>query len=406
MSRLQPRLRLDVTGRDVLAGCAHAVASPASHLSRITEGFGGTDDALVALSVRSAFDALLTEVDWPIGSEVMVTALTIPDMPRIIRHHGYVPVPVDVDLDTLAPSLQALRTAVTPRTVAWLHAHLFGTRTDLRPATAMLGLLGIAVIEDCAQAYTGRDFAGTPGVAVSMFSFGTIKTATATGGAVVRVRDDAFRARVATRLRSWPQESGPSRLRKIVKTGGLLCLARPRVYSCVTAHLRNIGKDPDAWVHASARGFPHDDFFAAIRHRPSPALLALLDRRLHQDTAARIVARREVGELLRGCLPSSMRLLGRSCPIRTHWVFPVVCEDPIGLREALHAAGFDATSRSSLVVVTAADGTAPPNSTTALARIVYVPLPPRDDANAIGRLALTLSRVAPTATADLHALAA
>ena len=403
MSRLQPRLRLDVTGRDVLAGCAPTGASSAAHLSRITDAF--SPDALVALSVRSGFDALLAEVDWPIGSEVLVTAVTIPDMPRIIRHHGFVPVPVDLDLDTLVPPMHTLRYAVTPRTVAWLHAHLFGTRTDLRPATAMLARLGIDVIEDCAQAYTGRDFAGTPGVAVSMFSFGTIKTATATGGAVVCVRDAALRSRIAARIGSWPQERPPSRLRKIVKTGALLCLARPRVYSRVTAHLRSIGKDPDAWVHASARGFPHDDFFVAIRHQPSPALLALLDRRLHQDTASRIAARREVGELLRACLPPSVRLLGRSCPVRTHWVFPVVCADPTGLRTALLAAGFDATSRSSLVAVAAADGTVPPNSRAALAGIVYVPLPPHEDTETMGRLALTLSRAHPP-TVELRALAA
>jgi perosamine synthetase len=391
MNRLQPRLRLDVTGRDVLAGCAHIATSHSAHRSHITDGFSASGDALVALSVRSAFDALLAEVRWPTGSEVLITGLTIPDMPRIITHHGYVPLPVDVSLDTLVPSMQALRAAVTPRTVAWLHAHLFGTRTDLRPATAMLERLGIVVIEDCAQAYTGQDFSGSPGVAASLFSFGTIKTATATGGAVMRVHDPDLRDRIGARMRCWPQERPPTRLRKIVKTGALLMLGRPRVYSRLIAQLRSIGKDPDVWVHASARGFPHDDFFTAIRHQPSPALLALLDRRLHQDTVTRIAARREVGELLRACLPAGVRLLGGACPVRTHWVFPVVSADPDRLRATLVEAGFDATSRSSLAAVTGPDGTTPANCTKALAGIVYIPLPPRDDPDTIGRLALALT---------------
>jgi dTDP-4-amino-4,6-dideoxygalactose transaminase len=52
----------------------------------------------------------------------------------------------------------------------------------------MEALLGFArkhsllVIEDCAQAFAGRDYSTHPETDVSMFSFGSIKTATALGG--------------------------------------------------------------------------------------------------------------------------------------------------------------------------------------------------------------------------------
>jgi len=48
---------------------------------------------------------------------------------------------------------------------------------------------GILVIEDCAQAFTGQDYTGHPETDVAMFSFGSIKTMTALGGALLRVKD-------------------------------------------------------------------------------------------------------------------------------------------------------------------------------------------------------------------------
>ena len=59
--------------------------------SRIGPHAGG---ALACLSVRSGFDLLLAALDLPPKSEVLITALTIPDMVRIIKDHDLVPVPL------------------------------------------------------------------------------------------------------------------------------------------------------------------------------------------------------------------------------------------------------------------------------------------------------------------------
>lgn len=55
------------------------------------------DDCLIILSVRSAFDLALRSLRLPPGSEVLLTALTVPDMVGIVRSHGLIPVPVDID---------------------------------------------------------------------------------------------------------------------------------------------------------------------------------------------------------------------------------------------------------------------------------------------------------------------
>lgn len=53
-----------------------------------------------------------------------------------------------------------------------------------------LRLMAIRMYEqDCAQSFAGMAYTGHQDADVSMFSFGTIKTATSFGGAILRVRD-------------------------------------------------------------------------------------------------------------------------------------------------------------------------------------------------------------------------
>ena len=66
------------------------------------------DEAIVFLSVRTGWDLLLTALALPAGSEVVTSAVTIPDMVRIIEHHGLTPVPVDVDAVGLEIDLEQL----------------------------------------------------------------------------------------------------------------------------------------------------------------------------------------------------------------------------------------------------------------------------------------------------------
>ena len=83
---LVPRLRLDISWGDLAVGmvaCAWA-HDVERRTADIESRFGEGGDALVAYSVRSALDAYLSEVTWPAGSEVLVSALTIPHMVRII----------------------------------------------------------------------------------------------------------------------------------------------------------------------------------------------------------------------------------------------------------------------------------------------------------------------------------
>lgn len=372
---LVARLRLDITWPQLALGAVACVtAGGIEHrTARIERGFG-PGDGLVAYSVRSAFDAYLSEVGWPRGSEILVSALTIPHMVRIIEHHGYRPVAVDLDPATLLPTPDVLGRAISPRTVAWLHAHLFGTRTDLSEHGAICRRSGIVVIEDCAQAYDGHAFHGSPESDVAMFSFGTIKTTTALGGAIVRIRDKDVRDRVRARMGGWPVEARRRRFAKVVKCAGLQAMSSSVAYAIAWTWLARSGRDADAWIHESVRGFPAADLQSAIRRRPSAALLALLERRLARDTSARIGARARRAEAIARRLPGRIQVLGDRCPVRTHWILAVVVSDPAAVCRRLRAGGFDATARSSLTVV-GGDGAhrVAPAASAAVAGLVYLP---------------------------------
>src|SRR5829696_5512804 len=89
------------------------------------------EEGLVCLSVRSGWDLWLDAQGLRAGDEVLVSAITHPDMVRIIREHDLRAVPVDIDPETLAPRPWMLEAALTPRTRVVLVAHLFGGRMDL-----------------------------------------------------------------------------------------------------------------------------------------------------------------------------------------------------------------------------------------------------------------------------------
>src|SRR5690606_31664613 len=124
------------------------------------------------------------------------SALNIKGMIKIVDRQGLTPVPIDLDIEHMAPRLELIERAITPATRAIVVAHLFGTRLDLAPLAAIARRRGIMLIEDCAQAFDGSRYRGHPEADVSMFSFGPLKTATALGGAILRVRDPALLSRM------------------------------------------------------------------------------------------------------------------------------------------------------------------------------------------------------------------
>ena len=232
------------------------------------------------LSVRSGWNLLLQAAAFPPSSEVLVSALTIPDMARIIEHHGLVSVPLDVDLETALPSPAAIKAGVTPRTKAVLIAHLFGATPPLDEHIALARRHGLLFVEDCAQAFRGAGYSGHPQADASLFSFGFIKTATALGGGVLIVRRSDLLAEMRIRHQEYPCQPARERGSRILRCAVLKLLStRLGARSLFTA-LRLAGRDFDLPLNSRTRGFPPDRMLELIRRQPSAALLRLLRHRL------------------------------------------------------------------------------------------------------------------------------
>lgn len=394
---MYPRMLLDIDFRDLASGwgsvgCRESLEEIAERVARRWYPAG---DALVCLSVRTGFDLLLSALALPRGSEVLVSAVTIRDMARILDHHGLIPVPVDLDMERLAPRLDRLEQAITPSTRAVLVAHLFGSRVPMQPIVEIARRHGLLLFEDCAQAFVGRDDTGHPGADVSMFSFGIIKTATALGGALLRVADPDLRARMQAIQACYPVQTRCFMARRLLKACFLKAISPPRIYGLAVRLVDAVSGDYDPVISAMARGFPGPDFFARIRQRPSVPLLGLLERRLNCDNPERIARRAACGERVSRALPDWIERPGKYASAHTYWVYPIVAEEPDRLIAAFRDAGFDATRGTTSLAAIAA----PPNrpecepveARHVLARMVYLPVYPELPERELERLVALVS---------------
>ena len=349
-----PAKQLDIGWPDLAAAAGFGLTRfrPTVEAAALARAWGG-DSGLACLSVRSGFDLLLAALGLPAGSEILMSAVTIPDMVRIVEHHGLVPVPIDLELATLAPRPEAIEAAITPRTRAIVVAHLFGARVPLAPILAIARRQGLLVIEDLAQGFAGPSDRGNAESDAAMFSFGTIKTATALGGALLRIRDAALLRTMQRIAGKYPLQSRAAYLSRVLKYGLLKGATTRAGYTPLVALLRAAGCDHDRLAAKLVRGFPAAGLIARLRRRPSAPLLALLARRLRQFDANRLQRRGERGRDLAARLQGHFAVPGHSAPEHSHWIFSVLANDPQRLIAQLARAGFHATQGWSMCAVAA-----------------------------------------------------
>ena len=373
-----PRKRLDIGWLDMASLRAAFVFrwNRRRATANVLDAWPADGQTLPTMSVRSGLHLILGQLDWPRGSEILMSAMTIPDMARIVRHHGFVPVPVDLDLNTAAPTLESLEKATTPLTRGLIFAHLFGTRSDMTPVLDFAKRHDIGVLEDCAQAFTGPDWTGTPGCLASMFSFGTIKTSTALGGAMVTIRAPELANAVIREHDNWPVQRRLSFASRFARACLMKLLAYRPMFFAFRLTLSLCRRNFDHVLNNFARGFPGADLVPQIERRPCTPLLALMCRRLLRFDSETLARRTAIGERLRCATRPAAALLGHQGDNHTFWVFPVLSHDPQSLISRLRHEGFDATQGASMEIIVPPDGRADTATTirTAFDRIVYLPL--------------------------------
>ena len=112
--------------------------------------------------------------------------------------------------------------------------------------------------------------------------------------------------------------------------------------------------DYDRALANAAHSFGASDFFTQIRRQPCVPLVRMLGRRIttfERGAAARLRTAGGARQRIGAVLPEGM-VVGEQNSTHTYWVLPVRVENREAVVAALASAGFDATTRSSLIVVT------------------------------------------------------
>ena len=373
------RKRLDVGFADLASAFVNCLIPRAAAVqaARLQRHWSAAGDALACLSVRSGFDLWLSAQNFPAGSEVLVSAITIPDMLRIIRDHGLVPVPVDIDVEHLAIDPASLERALSPRARAILVAHLFGTRQPLDDVIRFARQHKLLVVEDCAQAFVGTGFTGHLGCGRCRCSASARSRPRPPWAAACSWCDNPKCCRPCGACwRPNRCKRAGAYLRRVVKYSAMKLLSTRLLFAAVLRLWQKLGGDPDQLVNGSVRGFAGPDFFRRIRAQPSAPLLALIQRQIVHFQRQRLVERTGKGERLLEQLKSVVVCPGSDSDERSYWVFPVMVDDAERLIAALREAGFDGSSAHSMCIVPPPADRPSLRAATAesiLPRIVYLP---------------------------------
>ncbi|XP_076440212.1 uncharacterized protein LOC143279852 [Babylonia areolata] len=316
---------------------------------------------LPLLSVRSGLDLFFKVMDFPPGSEIIMSAMNIPDVVRIVKHHKLRIVPLDISIDTAAPKVELLSQLVSPRTVAIIIAHLFGKWSPMDEVIEFAKKRNLYVVEDCAEAFCGFDQLSHPETDLALFSFGVIKFYTSFGGAIAKVKPQLYR-KMVTLQDTYRIQSQAEYLKKVLKYMTMyFALNSPTFIKNGIQILQLLGiNDYKDKAVKLLRGFPNN-MMAKIRERPCTALLATMLKRQQSFSPADFYLQRLKGEYMAARLPPSMEVVGTKASINNYWLFPVVVENPDNLMYLLNALGVDAyRGATQLNIVEPANGSPDP----------------------------------------------
>jgi dTDP-4-amino-4,6-dideoxygalactose transaminase len=183
-------------------------------------------------------------------------------------------------------------------------------------------------------------------------------------------------------------------LQRILKYSLLKALSWRPAYSVFAALCALLRTTHDRIIGAAVRGFAGGDLLGKIRHQPSYALLALLERRLRSYTRERLRPRMDAAAFASSCLPG-ISIVGRRAENHSHWVFPVLSRQPDRLVERLWSEGVDATRRASGMYAVPASGKSGAEAIEArraMDRIVYLPVDSGAGRTELRRLAAAVLR--------------
>lgn len=337
------------------------------------------DNTIISLSLRTTFDALLTYKNFKPESEVIVTGINIPDMTEIIHSHGLKIVPIDIDIESLQFDCKSIFNSVSDKTVMIVVAHLFGTIMNIDKLFDLKkNRPDIFIFEDCAQAFCGLDkYLGDSRSDLSVFSFGSIKTASAIGCSIGTFKDISQLKSVNKILSNYKIQNRLIFFIKLIKYLLLKLLSIPFVYGKFIKLCFILGLDYDKIIVSGVRGFDPKILLESIRLQPSTSQLNFLSYRLSTMRPNHLDCRIEAGKYVKNRLRENYKIYGHKNQSHTYWLFPIVSNNKRDLVKILLKNGFDATFTSTQLKPINSDLTCfknPENCIKYMSKTVYLPV--------------------------------
>ena len=194
----QVDLAVDQSEADALAACIEArwlTEGPnARKLAETLSRLSGSPHVTFAPNGTLGLFLSLLALDLPRGGEIIIPSFTFFASASTAVFAGLKPVFVDVDLETMNMTGDAVEAATTPDTVAVMPVHIYGQACDMDGIMDVARARNIAVVEDAAQGF-GVLHRGRPVGAIGdigMISFFSDKVITMGEGAALYVQDEAL----------------------------------------------------------------------------------------------------------------------------------------------------------------------------------------------------------------------
>jgi perosamine synthetase len=317
-----------------------------------------------------------------------MSAVNIRHMEEIVKQHDCILVPIDLDLATLAPSIELLERSISPQSRILIIAHLFGSIVDLDPYIDFCKSNNILLVEDCAQAFDGWRYLGHPNADLSLFSFGPIKSCTALGGAITLVRDRDLVQKMQNIESHYPLKSELWFANRTLKYLCLKFLSIPQIFGILLTCLERLNIDLDSSIGSLTRCFSSRDIQSQLRYRPPTRMLALLQQRFENLDLSRFDRRQQVARNFLILLDRSDLQPGNKAIRHSYWVLPIMTENPQILMHKLRADGFDPTTGATSLK---AIGSASLQAERLINSVLYLPISPTLPATEIERLVRSIS---------------
>ncbi len=175
-----------------------------TYLTRFEETWAkycGVKHGIAVTSGTTALQLAIAALEFPAGSEVLISTSTNIATALAVIHNNLIPVPVDSELNTWNLDLRLLEAKINKNTVAIIPVHLFGQPVDMESLMKIAKKYNLAVIEDCAESHGATQNSKMTGSFGDMgcFSFYANKILTTGEGGMVVTNDDAL----ARKLRSY-----------------------------------------------------------------------------------------------------------------------------------------------------------------------------------------------------------